>query len=509
MKARLLAIAAATALALPLIPGRLSAREVQKSPAAQDSLTAVKAALDTAKQVVAAVADTVAKQAGVAVAAAVDTVKAEAAAAVETVKPEAEKAVAAAVDTVKATAVAAAEPAKAAVDPAVQNANEVASAAQAALLAAQRAEQAANQAANSQAAQASSAQASNDAAIIAAAAQLIAMQNAQNAQNAQPAQNNAAAQPAAADDAAVAAAAAKAAELAKAQEKEAAMKQEADNARMRAMEAEEHRRELKKAERDGRRTVKGRRYKFFNHLGVGLVSGLDGAGVDVAVPIYGHLQLRGGYSFVPKQLSVKKTFDLGTFEVNGTDRTFDNISFELKPDMATYKAFLDIYPTRWTAFHLTVGAYYGVKSSDFFNLTADLRGPLQPDEYASVYVQVDDKDRPGEYARISTDKNGFAHVSVRSKQVVRPYLGLGFGRCANLKHRVSVNFELGVQYIKGMGIEVYDYDGVGQYITSGMTDGKDTVDNPLTHKKMKVIDTLGEEFNLWPVMRFGINVRLF
>jgi len=74
---------------------------------------------------------------------------------------------------------------------------------------------------------------------------------------------------------------------------------------------------------------------------------------------------------------------------------------------------------------------------------------------------------------------------------------------------VSVNFEMGVQYIKGLGLEVYDYDGKGQYITSGMTDGKDTIDNPINGKKMKIIDTLGEDFNIWPVMRFGINVRLF
>ena len=86
MKARLLAIAAATALALPILPGRVSAQEVQKTPSVQDSLTAVKAALDTATQivvakadsVVASVADTVAAKAEAAVIAAADTVKAEA-----------------------------------------------------------------------------------------------------------------------------------------------------------------------------------------------------------------------------------------------------------------------------------------------------------------------------------------------------------------------------------------------------------------------------------------------
>lgn len=538
MKSSLLAIAVATALALPILPGRVSAQEVQKSPAVQDSTSAVQAVLDTAKKDIAkvdsavvAVADTVAKKAEEAVVAAADTVKAEAekavVAAADTVKAEAEKTVAAAADSVAA--------------PAQQTAAEVAVAAESALVAAQEAERAAKaaeksskktkekksskteKAAKAEAApvapaaqpsnvQASNAQANSDAAIIAAAAQLLAQSNANNAN----ANQQAAAQPAqggaVADDAAVAAAAAKAADLARAQEKEAAMKMEADNARLRAAEAEQHRRDLKKAEREGRRTVKGRSYKFFNHLGVGLVSGLDGAGVDVAVPIYGHLQLRGGYSFVPKQLSVKKTFDLGTFEVNGSDRDFDNVSIKLQPEVSLAKVFLDIYPTRWTAFHLTVGAYYGISSPNFVKLSADVSNILYPDEYASVYIQIDDQDRPGEYVRASTDEKGIAQIAVRSKQVVRPYLGIGFGRCANLKHRVSVNFELGVQYIKGIGIEVGDYTAeppVYKYLTSGMTDGKDTVDNPITGKKMRVIDTLAEDFNLWPVMRFGINVRLF
>ncbi|MBO4427724.1 MAG: hypothetical protein J5771_04515 [Bacteroidales bacterium] len=526
MKARLLAIAAATALALPILPGRVYAQEVQKTPAVQDSISVVKAALDTAKSAVvtvdsavAAVADTLADKAQAAVAAVADTVKAEAekavSAAVETAKVEAEQAVAAAVDTVKAEAEAAVA---AAVDTvqttvvAVAQESEKTVAAKTEKAAKKVKEKKAKAEKPAKAAKeqvvAATDKAAEDAAIVAAAAQLLAQANANQAavaaQPAQPAPNGVVA-----DDAAMAAAAAKAAELARAQEKEAAMKMEADNARLRAMEAEEHRRELKKAERDGRRTVKGRRYKFFNHLGVGAIAGLDGAGIDVAVPIYGHLQLRGGYSFLPKQLGVKKSFDLGTYDVNGTDRDFKNISFELKPDMATYKAFLDFYPTRWTAFHITVGAYYGVKSSDFFTLTADLRGPLQPNEYASVYVQLDDKNEPGKYARISTDEKGFAHVAVRSKQEIRPYVGIGFGRCANLKHRVSVNFELGAQYIKGVGIEVYDYDGNGQYLTSGMVDNKDEVDNPLTGKKLRVIDALGKDLNIWPVMRFGINVRLF
>ena len=311
------------------------------------------------------------------------------------------------------------------------------------------------------------------------------------------------------DEAAVAQAAEKAAEAVRAEEKEAALKREAELAKQKAMEAEAHKRELKKAEREGRRTIKGRRYKFFNHLGVGLVSGLDGIGFDVALPIYGHLQLRGGYSFIPK-FGVDKKFDLGTYEVNGTDRDFDNIAIKLRPAVSQAHLFLDLYPSRWAAFHLTVGAYYGISSPNFVEFSADLSHVLQPDEYASVYVQLDDADRPGKYARVSTDEKGFAHISLRPKQEIIPYLGLGFGRGANLKHTVSVNFELGVQYIKGMGIEVYDYDGKGQYITSGMLEGKDAVDHPFKDgKKIKIIDTLGEDFNIWPVMRFGINIRLF
>ncbi|MBR1851996.1 MAG: hypothetical protein IJ794_02290 [Lachnospiraceae bacterium] len=266
---------------------------------------------------------------------------------------------------------------------------------------------------------------------------------------------------------------------------------------------------LKKAERDGRRSIKGRQYKYFNHMGIGVNLGiLNGIGADIAFPLGGCFQIRGGYSFIPSSLSYKEPFDLGEHSVNGTPRSFDNVSLEIKPGISTARAFLDFFPGRRTSFHFTVGAYYGVGSNSFVDIVADIRGALTSDEYGTAYIELEDTRDPSKTARVSTDEKGFLNVSFRPKQEIRPYVGIGWGRGANLKRRVSVSFEIGALYVKGLGIEVYDYDKNAHYITSGMTDGKDTVENPLSGRHMHIIDDLGK-FPVLPMMKFGINVRLF
>lgn len=266
---------------------------------------------------------------------------------------------------------------------------------------------------------------------------------------------------------------------------------------------------IRKAERDGRRSVKGRQYKYFNHMGIGVNFGiLNGIGADIAFPLGGCFQIRGGYSFIPSSISYKKAFDLGEHAVNGSPRSFDNVTLEIKPGVSTARAFLDFFPGRRTPFHFTVGAYYGVGSNSFVDIVADLRGTLDPDEYGTAYIEFEDTTDPSKTARVSTDKKGFLNVAFRPKQEIRPYVGIGWGRGANLKRRVSVSFEIGALYVKGLGIEVYDYDKNAHYITSGMTDGKDTVENPLSGRHMHIIDDLGK-FPVLPMMKFGINVRLF
>lgn len=256
-------------------------------------------------------------------------------------------------------------------------------------------------------------------------------------------------------------------------------------------------------------------YGIFNHMGIGVAGGiLDGASVTAGFCITPHIQIRGGYSMLP--YTYETTIDdFGTYSVNGSDRDFKNI--DIAGDIAhSYYGFVDLYPSKNSAFHFTVGLF-GSASGEFIHATADISKVLTPDEYHSAFVELEDPDDPTKSGRFSTDEDGFLHVSVRSKNALRPYLGIGFGRVANLKHRVSLSLDLGVQYAGGMSVCGFDYDDNAIALTSGMVEHKDKLEDlPVVGTQEDIIDQIadgkflnGTVGNFMPVIKFGINVRLF
>ncbi|MCH5302843.1 MAG: hypothetical protein J1E77_08380, partial [Prevotella sp.] len=50
----------------------------------------------------------------------------------------------------------------------------------------------------------------------------------------------------------------------------------------------------------GAKAQKVEEYGIFDHLGVGVSVGTTGIGFDLAAPVTDYLQLRAGYSFMPK-----------------------------------------------------------------------------------------------------------------------------------------------------------------------------------------------------------------
>ena len=102
------------------------------------------------------------------------------------------------------------------------------------------------------------------------------------------------------------------------------------------------------------------------------------------------------------------------------------------------------------------------------------------------------------------------HAALRTRDEIRPYFGIGFGRVANIKHWMSLSLDLGVQKIGGYQLAGYDYDGKEQIFTSGLIGNKDHIDDesiPVIGGK-GIIDAIGE-FPWMPVFRLGINIRLF
>lgn len=96
---------------------------------------------------------------------------------------------------------------------------------------------------------------------------------------------------------------------------------------------------------------------IFNHLSIGVTGGTPGIGADVAMLVCNYVQVRAGFSVMPK-------FTFSTdLDVSGTpyDLSYvpNEISVEAKTGFTNGKLLFDIYPFKSSGFHITAGAYFG------------------------------------------------------------------------------------------------------------------------------------------------------
>lgn len=268
--------------------------------------------------------------------------------------------------------------------------------------------------------------------------------------------------------------------------------------------------------------VKGeRKYGLANHLGIGVGGGiLDGLSATAAIPLGGHFALRASYSVgVPDQVyPLEYTVpDLGTYTINDKDVHMQNITCraELTRNL---NVMLDLFPSKNGNFHLTAGLS-GLLSGDILTATADLSTPLRdvfgPDEDLSkLFIELSDENDSNNYSRISTDKDGVLHVTIKDNQSsFRPYFGIGWGRVVSIKSFLTMSLDLGVQKVNGIKIVGYNYDGEPQVLNSGQIGHIDKVENlSIIGTQEDIVDKLasGELLKGFaPVIRLGLNVRLF
>ena len=265
-------------------------------------------------------------------------------------------------------------------------------------------------------------------------------------------------------------------------------------------------------------------YKVFNHMGIGVSVGtMQGASAQIAFPVTPYLQLRGGYGLTNFFYSYETNFDLGKIDVTDK-RTLDLTNVPVKLSLTpSYYGLVDLYFTKKASFHLTAGIV-GSNNGDIFNASIDLSGPnmLEPDEFGKLAITYKNDDETATLT-VSSDDKGFVNAGVRAKNAIHPYFGLGWGRGANIKHRVSCSLDLGFQYTGGTSVFVNDWkNSTDHLVTSALVDHKDSFDGsdlPVVGSKIgKVDDAIDKAANGdlpfkvggWlPVIKFGINVRLF
>ncbi|MBR1484574.1 MAG: hypothetical protein IJ612_02640 [Prevotella sp.] len=241
---------------------------------------------------------------------------------------------------------------------------------------------------------------------------------------------------------------------------------------------------------------------LFNHLSAGVSLGTTGIGIEVASPITSFLQLRAGYSFIPK-IKINETADLDSSEdyLRKEDGTgyYESVDIEGKLNMGDLKLLVDYYPLKKSSFHVTAGAYIGKSklataySTNHF-LNQGYWGNSGPEmgSASQTYTIVSDPD-----GSVTAD------VKVNS---FKPYLGIGFGRAVP-NNRISVCFDFGVQFWGKPSLWTKIDDNLG-------TEYRKVEKSRILSQQdwcSDVIDALdiAEKIIVYPVLTLRVNGRIF
>lgn len=216
-------------------------------------------------------------------------------------------------------------------------------------------------------------------------------------------------------------------------------------------------------------------------FGVGVGAGTTGVSVDAVLGLRSAIQIRGGYTFVPKR---NITFDAGVYnEANNFINIWnmanpsnpipaidDQTTVQLTPTPDAPYLLLDLYPSKF--FHLTFGAYFG--REDVVSLTNAEDGSLHHIAAANSFISAYNNlypDAPippiglqvGNYI-LTPDAAGNISAEARVRRI-RPYFGIGFGRAVPRKSRFGCSLDLGVQYwgkpsyfCNGLELEAGDFN---------------------------------------------------
>ena len=198
---------------------------------------------------------------------------------------------------------------------------------------------------------------------------------------------------------------------------------------------------------------------LFNHLSVGIHTGLSGSGVDVTMPVHRLMTVRAGYSGLHfgdiKFKTINNYNEISASELVEDDamrraQMADKIELAAKPNFWNVFLLAEIHPFTNESFHFTAGLYIGSKNFLHFRNTND--GAL--DFLYDANNKISDYNRAfatnfspiglkfGDYV-FTADENGNIDVMMKTN-AVKPYLGIGFGKHIAQNHRLSFACELGL-----------------------------------------------------------------
>lgn len=227
------------------------------------------------------------------------------------------------------------------------------------------------------------------------------------------------------------------------------------------------------------------------HWAVGLGVGTTGISVDLATTLNQHLQFRAGMEFFPE--AAKYNTDMEMTAVGRPTVPFpEQIGVEGKLTMRNLSALIDLYPSKHSSFHFTVGAGFGreeliegVNTDHFTELKVVHNYNMATSSQDQIGVEM------GDYL-LTPDADGKVYAAVRA-QKVKPYAGIGFGRAVPKKNRLGFMFELGCYYLGEPKVFCNDHQ-----LTKGDIggDGEELLD-------------IISKIPVYPVLKFRLCRRIF
>lgn len=198
---------------------------------------------------------------------------------------------------------------------------------------------------------------------------------------------------------------------------------------------------------------------LFNHLSVGLFTGLAGGGIDAAMPVHKMVTVRAGFSgwgigdikfkAINTATEISETAMVEDDAVKRAQMV-DKVELAIKPKFWNFHILGEVHPFKNQPFYFAAGLFIGSQNFLHFRNTNDgalgfLHDANQKVEdynrlYRTNYPPVGLKF--GDYV-FTADENG--NIDVRMKtNAVKPYIGIGLGQHIAKKHRLSLAVDAGL-----------------------------------------------------------------
>ena len=227
---------------------------------------------------------------------------------------------------------------------------------------------------------------------------------------------------------------------------------------------------------------------LFNHLSVGLNTGLTGAGIDVAMPVHKIVTVRAGISGWNigdiKFKAINTASEITSMQMVEEDairraQIVDKVELAANPNFWNFYLLGEVHPFKNQPFYFSAGLFVG--SQNFVHFRNTNEGALgflyDANQKVEDYNRLYRTNYPpiglkfGDYI-FTADENG--NIDVRMKtNAVKPYIGVGFGQHLAKTHRVSLAVDAGLlfwgtpKFVLNNGTEI-DSSGRNSGITGAL-----------------------------------------